>query len=248
MCFKQAAGCLGAVVLISWASHVSRAADDSFLQAELAARRFQMPPGFKLEVVATEPMLANPVAISIDEQGRIFAVETHRFNTGVVDITKHTNWIEADLSLRTVEDRAKFLLENFGANRPVLTRDSERIRLLVDSDGDGRMDQATTFAEEFNGVTSGIGAGIFAQDGVAWGGVIPDLWRYEYKGSQRINATNVATGFGVHIGVTGHDLHGLIMGPDGRMYMSIGDRGFHITNREGKVLDYPHWCCFALRA
>ena len=124
-------------------------AEDSFSQAEQAARRFQMPPGFKLEVVATEPMLANPVAFSIDEQGRIFVVETHRFNTGVVDITKHTNWIESDLSLRTVEDRAKFLTENFGTNRAVLTRDSERIRLLVDTDGDGRVDQATTFAEEF---------------------------------------------------------------------------------------------------
>ena len=49
----------------------------------------------------------------------------------------------------------------------------------------------------------------------------------------------LATGFGVHIGVSGHDLHGLIKGPDGRIYMSFGDRGCVLTNREGIVINLP---------
>ena len=44
-------------------------------------------------------------------------------------------------------------------------------------------------------------------------------------------------GLGVQIGISGHDLHGLVLGPDGRLYFSVGDRGVHLATREGKVLE-----------
>jgi quinoprotein glucose dehydrogenase len=56
----------------------------------------------------------------------------------------------------------------------------------------------------------------------------------------------LASGFGVHIGVSGHDLHGLIQGPDGRIYMSFGDRGASLTNREGRRIHLPD-CVGVLR-
>ena len=49
----------------------------------------------------------------------------------------------------------------------------------------------------------------------------------------------LATGLGVHISVSGHDVHGLIRGHDGRIYFSFGDRGVCVTNREGVVLNVP---------
>jgi quinoprotein glucose dehydrogenase len=39
--------------------------------------------------------------------------------------------------------------------------------------------------------------------------------------------------------VSGHDLHGLTRGPDGRIYLSFGDRGLCLTNREGVVINLP---------
>ena len=59
--------------------------------AELAAKKFKLAPGLKVDLWAAEPMLANPVAFCIDERGRIYVSETHRLHPGVTDIRGHMN-------------------------------------------------------------------------------------------------------------------------------------------------------------
>lgn len=40
---------------------------------------FQLPQGFKIELVASEPMISDPVAMEVDENGNIYVVEMHGY-------------------------------------------------------------------------------------------------------------------------------------------------------------------------
>lgn len=45
--------------------------------AENALSTFELAPGFKIELVASEPLVADPVAMEVDENGRMYVVEMH---------------------------------------------------------------------------------------------------------------------------------------------------------------------------
>jgi quinoprotein glucose dehydrogenase len=201
----------------------------------------KVPPGFQVQLFASEPDVLNPVALAFDERGRCFVVETFRRDKQVLDMRDHREWVEDDLASRTVEDRVAFLQRYARDGIRLFREESERVRLLVDGDGDGRADSSTVFADGFDGLADGIAAGVLARRGDVWFTDIPNLWRLrERGGSGRADERErVATGFGVHFNYTGHDLHGLRVGPDGRLYFSIGDRGLHVTTKEGRLLDLP---------
>ena len=43
-------------------------------EGELAIKKFKVPAGLKVELIAAEPHLANPVSFCFDEQGRIYEI------------------------------------------------------------------------------------------------------------------------------------------------------------------------------
>jgi hypothetical protein len=63
-----------------WPPGVQRVPDSSPpLSAEAALGTFYMPPGYRLELVASEPLIQEPVAIDWDIRGRLWAVEMPGF-------------------------------------------------------------------------------------------------------------------------------------------------------------------------
>ncbi len=85
------------------------------LSPEEEAKTFKLEPGFKVELVAAEPMVDTPVAISWDEKGRLFVCEMNGYMHDV---------------------------DGKGEDQP-----NSRIALLEDTDGDGKMDKRTIFAD-----------------------------------------------------------------------------------------------------
>lgn len=207
----------------------------------IAQKRIRVPKGMQLDLWAAEPMLANPICFCIDEKGRIYVAETFRLHAGVTDNRGHPTWLDDDLACRTVEDRLALYKKHLGKNFPSYEKHHDRVRLLEDTKGTGKADKDTVFADGFNDAVSGLGSGLLARRGNVYFTNIPDLWLLkDTKGTGVADQrTKLSSGYGVHIAFIGHDLHGLRMGPDGKLYFSIGDRGFHVKTPDGRVLDNP---------
>ena len=207
---------------------IAEASDD----AKNAIQVFQLPAGVTAEVFAAEPMMANPVAIDVDRHNRVYVCESYRQGLGVEDNRSHGDWLDDDLAAQTVADRLAYIKKYLGDEAIRYTDQDDLIRLLVDTSGNGKADQATVFANQFNAIEEGTGAGVLAVGGDVYFTCIPRLWKLtDVDGDGAANSRRALhDGFGVRFAFRGHDLHGLIVGPDGRLYFSIGDRGYHVDD------------------
>ena len=205
---------------------------------------FKVPVGMKVELFAAEPKLASPVAIGLDERNRVFVAEEYRFNLGTEENRTRPFLLDDDLQIETLDDRLK-MFEKFAAKfeggMDWFRKTADQVRLVEDTDGDGKADRATVFAPDFNGTLDGLAAGVMATDGDVYFTCIPNLWRLRDTNGDGVadERTIIHTGFGVNAGFLGHDLHGLCWGPDGKLYFSVGDRGFHLQTHEGRTLHGP---------
>jgi quinoprotein glucose dehydrogenase len=184
-------------------------------------------------------MLANPVAFNFDEKGRLFVAETYRYRSSVLDIRDYMWTLEAELANRTLEDQAAAIARHFGPDGvKELSIESERVRLLEDTDRTGVATKSTLYAEGFNSPLDGIASGVLARRGSVYFTSIPSVWKFtgEQKAETR---TEISRGYGVRFNFTGHDLHGLTFGPDGKLYFSNGDRGAHAKGPDGSLADTP---------
>jgi quinoprotein glucose dehydrogenase len=209
-------------------------------EAEQAQKRIRVPQGMQLSLWAAEPLLANPVIFCIDQKNRIYVAETFRLHAGVTDIRGHQDWLNDDLACRTVEDRLAMMRRRLGKQFASYGIHHERIRLLEDTSGAGKADKSTVFADGFNRPQDGIAAGLLARGQDVYYACIPDLWLLrDSKNLGKADQRKVLhTGYGVRFGFIGHDLHGLTMGPDGKLYFSIGDRGLNVKTKD-RHLVYP---------
>jgi putative membrane-bound dehydrogenase-like protein len=111
------------------------------LPPEESAQHMVLPPGFRLELVASEPLIREPSGVCWDEQGRLFVCELHGYNLeGQYDIEELNKTGQLDREVRRVQ-------ANEQAQRAAEAGTYGVVKRLIDSDHDGRMDRAEVWAD-----------------------------------------------------------------------------------------------------
>ncbi len=204
-----------------------------------------IPDGITLKIAADfeNQGVKSPTALTFDDQGNVLISETHRFRHGVEDDRNHLYWYLDDLQAMKTEDRRALHKKwEDKLSEKYMTEVSEVIRKVSDSDGDGSFEKFTVFADGFNDVLDGTAAGVFHYDGALYFACIPKIYKLRDTDGDGVSDERevVEEGFGVRISLSGHDMNGFTLGPDGRIYGTIGDRGFSTITKEGKELHYPN--------
>jgi putative membrane-bound dehydrogenase-like protein len=210
-----------------WAAIVGLAGPRTGLaqvSSQESARKIKPAEGLEATLWASEPMIVNPTNMDVDSRGRV--------------------WISEGLNYR---------LTRGGNQRFSRIDDSDKIKILEDTDGDGKADKMTVFADKIFPVPMGLaveehydklgkyqGCKVFV-------GNSPDLLVLEdTDGDDKADKRYaLLTGFG---GIdSDHGVHGMVLGLDGKLYFTHGDgcctvedgkdigtRNFNVVDRSGR--------------
>lgn len=245
-------------VPVNTTPEIKRVSEADFADEEKVA--VELAEGLELKLWAPGPLLSNAVALTFDQQGVAYVVETARRKSSDLDIRQHRDWMLEDLALESIEDTKAFHMqklateksdentwqEDFNGDSIHDYRDlmvqSEFVRRIWDEDGDGRADASNLYADGINDMLSGVAAGVLYHDGEIFVTCAPDVFRMrDTDGDGDIDEKSVIShGYGIHIAYAGHDMSGLVMGPDGKLYWSIGDIGVNVVDANGKRWKYPN--------
>ncbi|MDB5291949.1 MAG: repeat protein [Phycisphaerales bacterium] len=191
---------------------------------------------------AATGFLKNPVALSFDRQGRAYVAQTQRREGGELQVrTDPANRVIPDHTFRSLEDRWRWAGDGDVSWGPRTGGKKETITLLEDSAGTGHADKAGVYYEGFDTNSADILAGVFWFEGNVYATCAPDLWMMrDVAGDGAAHEVHsLSHGYGVHLSYSGHNMHGLTAGPDGKIYFTIGDKGLNVTTAEGRRLVYP---------
>jgi putative membrane-bound dehydrogenase-like protein len=175
-----------------------------------ALAALQVADGFQVTLFAAEPMLVNPTSIDVDHRGRVWVAEAVNYRR-----------------------------KNFG--RPILRQEGDRIVVLVDETGQGKASKAVTFYQGPDLIAPLSVCVIPQPDGKALRVLVaqsPDILEFwDRDGDLKADGppTKFLTGFGGFD--HDHGVHGLTIGPDGKLYFTVGDSGVgQGRDREGKPI------------
>lgn len=213
-------------------------------EAQARIANFTLPADITASLFADSSQTQNPSAICFDHQGRLYIAEIPRWRAGVQDIRNEPRLLLDDIDNTSSADRLDMLVRD-QLNRPLSFYEeyADRIIRVTDTDDDGRGDHTQVFADGFNDPLDGPGIGLVAgPDNDIYYTNIPHLWHLRDADNDGVaeKRTSLQDGFGVRMSISGHDMHGIIWGPDGKLYWSIGDRGYSFTTKEGRYLHNPY--------
>lgn len=220
----------------------------------------ELAEGLTLKLWGIDSLVISPIAIDIDDHGRLYYTTTNRQKNSEFDIRDHRDWEIPSISLQTVEDRREFLRkelspENSDRNRWLadlngdsshdwrdLIIETEHVYRLEDLSGDGVADLSQLVVDDFHDEVTDVAGGVLSDGEDLYVAVAPDLWRMRDKNKDGIadEKTSISHGYGIHVGFSGHGMSGVEMGPDGRIYWQIGDIGFNGKGPDGRKWEHPN--------
>jgi quinoprotein glucose dehydrogenase len=216
--------------------------------------------GFELELWAPELLVKDPIALSVDNQGRVHVTGSSR-GSMLLDIRRHHTWRRNVLSFQTVEDWQRFIRDEYATPERSeenewlpdfnedgvrdwrdLTVQKERVYRIEDTSGDGRADLSRIMMVGFNTEVHDVAGGLLAHDGEIFVAAAPEVWRLRDRSGDGVidSGEVISRGYGVHRGFSGHGMSGIKLGPDGRIYWSVGDMGFNVEDGQGRRHAYPN--------
>jgi len=192
-------------IVLSQESKLRLVRETEALSPDLEQTKLHAPEGFEIQLFASEPMINKPINMAFDAKGRLWVSSTVEYPYAA----KQERWMDTQ-----------------GTH----VRDSrDAIKILEDTNGDGRADKVTDFADELN-IPTGVvpwhkpehKAGC-----IAWS--IPNIWYFaDTDGDGKADLREVL------FGPLGYekDTHGMCssfrLGPDGWVYAT---HGFSNTSR-----------------
>ncbi|GAB2519131.1 HEAT repeat domain-containing protein [Spirosoma aerophilum] len=220
----------------------------------------ELAAGLSLNLWGVDSLVADPIGIDIDDNGRLFYNRTNRQKNSEFDIRGHQDWEIESNRLQSVEDKRAFLHrvlspENSKKNEWLkdvngdgshdwrdMTVEKENIFRIEDTNGDGVADMTQLVVDDFHDEVTDVAGGVMAHGNDLYVAVAPDLWRMQDKDGDGIaeTKTSISHGYGVHVGFSGHGMSGIEMGPDGKIYWQIGDIGFNGKGPDGKKWEHPN--------
>ncbi len=220
----------------------------------------EIADGLELSLWAADTLVNDPIAISVDEQGRIYYTLATRLENSEFDIRGHRNWMTASISFQTVEDRRAFLKKTFSEQNEEgekflkdlnedgtldwrdLTVEKEQVWLVADSDKDGLADRSHLYIEDFHEEITDLANGVEYFDGKVFLSVGPDLWKIEDTDGDGIAniKESISHGYTIHIAFGAHGMSGVTVGPQGRIWWGTGDIGTNVVDKTGKRWKYPN--------
>lgn len=164
-------------------------------EPEQSRRAIQTRPGFRVELVAAEPLVHSPVAIDWGPDGKLWVVEMYDYPCGIDGQYKPGGrvkyLVDRDGDGRydqavTLADDLPFPTGVMAWGRGVLVCAAPDVLYLEDQDGDGKADirqviltgfETSNFQARVNGLCEGLDGWIYAANGLFGGRIVSQLGR-----------------------------------------------------------------------